>query len=215
MLDFYGNKFEDPTSWCIDPVEGRFVKLDTPAAPPPALGAGLAGVENNSSTLPTLPAPTPTAAATPTTINPVNATTTTSPPVMVSQQRDPLNIRDPMNPALNVGRNCFRFYQVQSVLKEAYSTLKATVAGFSPSQERLASLAESINAVDKVHTDAQERVRRGGVAGEKITSDDEDIPASVAQLLGRFSTMPAGPYAVDGGCEDFPLLRSIISSLRV
>ena len=62
--------------------------------------------------------------------------------------------------------------------------------------------------MDKVQFERECGELRGEVA-------KAPLPLEAATLVGRFSPMPLGPLGEDGGDDEFPLLRSIIGSLRV
>jgi hypothetical protein len=110
---------------------------------------------------------------------------------------DPLTIIDPLNPSQNVGRNCFRFFQVQATFRAAHAAILAAAAASPPSQERLEALAASINSANAAAARA-----RGDVAG-------------VSARFSPFGTRPGVPTAADPeSLDEFPLLGHIISCVR-
>jgi hypothetical protein len=59
---------------------------------------------------------------------------------------DPVNIPDPSDAKQNVGRNCFRWYQVQGAYRETRRIISEYAIAHPPDMERLEAAAESINA---------------------------------------------------------------------
>jgi hypothetical protein len=109
-----------------------------------------------------------------------------------------------MSPSLNVGRNCFRFFQVQAAFREAHSALARAVAASTPPAARLEALAEAVRQVDSVHA-----AEAGGGGGGGA------LPPHAAQLVGRYAPLPLGGGSEPTGSErEFPLLGCIIANLR-
>jgi len=73
---------------------------------------------------------------------------------------DPLTIPDPFDPSNNVGRNCFRFHQIQTVFRNARRTLG-----------------------DEAEAQAHNAVLDGGVDGDRRA--DAAVPALEFPLLSR------------------------------
>ena len=134
------------------------------------------------------------------------------PPPCGSNPSDPLFIRDPILPSLNVGRNCFRFFQVQSTFREAHGALATAVAACAPPQHRLEALAEAINSVDALQggggagVGAESLLGAGGSGGR--------LPQHAAQLMGRFAPLMLGGGGAGGDEREFPLLGCVIANLR-
>jgi hypothetical protein len=110
------------------------------------------------------------------------------------ESMDPLTIRDPLQPHLNVGRNCFRFFYVQAALREARRALAAAAAAAQPHAGRLAALADALNALAAQRAPGEE-------PGEHLRA-----------LLGRLAPMGAAEGLADA--PEFPLLSAVIPSLK-
>jgi len=98
---------------------------------------------------------------------------------------DPVNIPDPSDAKQNVGRNCFRWYQVQGAYRDTRRIISEYAIAHPPDMNRLDAIAASINAS-----------RLNGSPSGNISAID---------LSGGGG---------GGGKVEFPLLGLCIASLR-
>jgi hypothetical protein len=121
---------------------------------------------------------------------------------------DPLNIPDPMNPVQNVGRNCFRFFQVQAVFRDARQTLLSHAASHPPPRHRLQALADAIT---------RDAVTAGWLPHHVLlqpaeTGYADDGMAGGGQAEGQQTE--GGAAQEDGAALEFPLLSLIVAAVK-
>lgn len=117
---------------------------------------------------------------------------------------DPVNIPDPMDRKQNVGRNCFRWFQVQVAFREAYRTLVEHAKTHPPSKESLKILSTAIaNGKYGIGWNPQMTTTKNTSNGTKFMATLQ--PGSI----GYTRSVTAEPEV-----PEFPLLSHILSAVR-
>ena len=144
---------------------------------------------------------------------------------------DPLTIPDPFDEGNNVGRNCFRFYQVQQVFREARRAIVQFGASgawppvSTPAAAAAATAAAGVTGVAVASTAPapapsaleESSPSKGGAAGASgAGSGDAAVAPSPSLEPVTRAQQPVLSAALSAAlpAEEFPLLSVIISALR-